>query len=385
MDIQTLFSRIDELLPEYTEFLADICRLESPTEFKEGVDAVGRYIADKARAFGWKIDIQKQPISGDCICITMNPDAAGRPVCFSGHMDTVHAVGFFGEEPVRIDGDKMYAPGVDDCKGGIAAAFFAMAALHEGGYTARPVKLILQSDEENSSRFSNKTTVEFMCEQAKDAVAMFNMEPADRFSAVTSRKGICRYRLTVHGKAAHSSICYDGKSAICEAAYKIIELEKCKAEHGTTINCGLISGGTAENTVPDSCTFTADVRFADMQGMQDADRLIRETAEKSCLGGTTCEVEVVSSRVPMELTERNLQLLERVNAVYEKHGFTLLKSRRANGGSDAADFTAHGIPCLDSVGIWGGSLHQRGEWASISSLAQVAKRCAALVVELSAE
>ena len=133
---------------------------------------------------------------------------------------------------------------------------------------------------------------------------------------------------------------YGGKSAICEAAHKIIALEVFKDHFRTTLNCGLISGGTAENTVPSKCTFTADVRFVDQAGMEEADRFVREVAAKSYLGGTTCDVEVASRRSPMERCARNDELLEKTNAAYAAAGFDPLTGRSSNGGSDAADVTA---------------------------------------------
>ena len=96
---EMLIKKLDELENEYVDFLADICRIESPTDFKEGVDAVGRYIIEKAQKRGWEIEINKQEVSGDAICITMNPDATEKPVCFSGHIDTVHPVGLF-KDPI---------------------------------------------------------------------------------------------------------------------------------------------------------------------------------------------------------------------------------------------------------------------------------------------
>ena len=170
---ETLFQRIQELEQEYIALWADICRIESPTEYKEGVDRVGEFVINKARERGWQIEVQKQPVSGNCVCITMNPQVKERPICFSGHMDTVHPIGLFGPDPVHMDEEKIYGPGVVDCKGGIAAAFLAMAALDDIGFRGRPVKLLLQSDEENSSRFSNKSTVDFICRKAEDCVAFF--------------------------------------------------------------------------------------------------------------------------------------------------------------------------------------------------------------------
>ena len=85
MKCQKLFETIDSLQTEYIQFLTDICIIESPTENKEAVDRVGRYFEKKATAKGWLVERQKQPVSGDVLCITMNPEAKGAPVCFSGH------------------------------------------------------------------------------------------------------------------------------------------------------------------------------------------------------------------------------------------------------------------------------------------------------------
>ena len=121
-----LFKVIDSLEEKYIQVLVDVCNIESPTDCKKGVDAVGEYFTNMANEKGWSVEVNKQEIAGDCICITLNPNASGKPVCFSGHMDTVHPIGSFGEIPTKIDGDIIYGPGVADCKGGIVASFMAM-------------------------------------------------------------------------------------------------------------------------------------------------------------------------------------------------------------------------------------------------------------------
>ena len=302
-----LFERIEQLEKEYIDFWIDICNIESPTEYKEGVDRVGSYISEKARQRGWQVEVQPQPISGDCICITMNADSPEQSICFSGHMDTVHPIGFFGDTPVHCDEEKIYGPGVIDCKGGIVSAFMAMAALEDCGFKSRPVKLLLQSDEENGSRNSNKTTVEFMCEKAENCIAFLNGEGHSDNKLVITRKGIRKYEFEITGKSMHSGKCYEGASAICEAAHKIIELEKLKNKDGLTCNCGLINGGTAENTVPEKCTFTADIRFKDAKEMQQADELAKKIADTSYIEGTTCKLTLKSYRQPMELTDKNIE------------------------------------------------------------------------------
>lgn len=375
---EQLFQKIDSLKDEYIEFLTDICTIESPTDYKEGVDRVGDYIADKATQRGWLVERQKQSVSGDALCITMNAQAKGAPVCLSGHMDTVHPVGLFGTPAVKTDGDKIYGPGIADCKGGIVAAFMAMAALQDVGFCDRPVKLILQSDEETSSVESNKTTVEYMCECARGAVAFLNCEPNVTGTVVLKRKGIAKYTFKITGKAVHAANCYDGISAIAEAANKILELEKYKDENGITANCGIISGGTKINTVPEECTFQVDFRFSSAAELSEVKSIAQRVADTSYVKGTTCKLYLESLRDAMELVDDNIRLLEKANDIFERTNLPKLSMRSTGGGSDAAYTTQQGIPTIDSIGIYSGDIHSKNEYTKISSLQEAAKRMAAI-------
>lgn len=370
---EKFIKRLDELENEYIDFWKDICNIESPTEYKKGVDDVGKFIMEKAKKRGWKIEIQKQEISGDAICITLNPDIDNQAICFSAHMDTVHPIGLFGNPPVKLDGDKIYGPGVVDCKGGIASSFMAMAALEYIGFRERPVKLILQSDEENGSRNSDKTTTEFMAQCAKDCIAFLNCEGYTRGYVITERKGIRKYKFEITGKAVHSCRCFDGVSAISEAAHKIIELEKFKDKDSITCNCGIINGGSAENTVPETCTFTADVRFKTIEDMEIADKAVKEIASKSFVEGTSCNLTLVSWRYPMEKNEKNYELLEKMNRIFEENNMVSLKPNLSLGGSDAADVTHYGIPCVDNLGTSGEFIHSKREYAHLYSLKESAQ------------
>lgn len=375
---ENIFKRIDELEEEYIKILEEFCLIESPTDYKDGVDAASNYIIKKAESFGWKVERQKQEIAGDCICITMNPDATEAPVCLSGHVDTVHPVGLFGTPAVRYDGDKMYGPGVSDCKGGIVASLLAMAALSKENFTARPIKLILQSDEETSSAESNKTTISYMCECARGAAAFLNCEPSVSGTAVLQRKGIAKYAFNITGKAAHAANCFNGISAITEAAHKILELEKYKDKSGITANCGIISGGTKINTVPEKCVLMVDFRFSNKDELSEVKEIAKKVADFSWVEGTTCELVLKSMRDAMELVDTNINLLEKANEIFELTNLPKLTSRSTGGGSDAAYTTQCGIPTLDSFGVECGNIHSKDEYALIPSLKESAKRIAAI-------
>ena len=383
MNYQPVFSQIEALSPQYLTVWKECCEHESPSIDKAAVDACGQYFIDFAKAHGWQVDVLPQPVSGDAICITMNADVNERPLALSGHIDTVHPVGLFGDTPVRIEGDTIYGPGVDDCKGGIVAALLAMDALEKCGYKKRPIQLLLQTDEEVGSKLSKKATINWMCEKAKDAVAFLNLEGATPGQACLQRKGIITYRLIITGKEAHASRCAtEGASAILEAAHKIIALEKLRDPEGLTCNCGTIEGGTAANTVPGKCEILANIRFATQDQLEWVKGYVKNIAETVHVPGCTCELKQESFRVAMEHEERNVQLLAQLNEAFVACGMDALAPHKGTGGSDAADVTVYGIPCIDNLGVVGAGIHSIHESAQISSLVQSAKWLAAAALAL---
>lgn len=380
MEYKTLFEEIDRLNDEYIAVWEEVCNVESPTNCKTGVDAVGAYFAELAQKRGWQVEYLRQPVSGDAICITMNPDAAGRPIALSGHMDTVHPVGSFGTPAVHRDQEKIYGPGVLDCKGGIVAAVLAMEALQNCGFRSRPIQLLLQSDEEVGSATSQKATIQYICKKAKDAVAFLNMEGYSAGKACIQRKGIITFTFTVSGVEAHASNCAEkGSNAIAEAAYKILEIEKLKDAWGITCCCSVISGGTVPNTVPGQCVFKVNVRYATQEQQKWIREYMQQIADKVYIPGCRTTVNQPAGRVAMELSEKNVELLALMNRSFAESGLPVLEAGFRKGGSDAADVTVYGIPCVDSIGVRGGNIHTTNEYAYLDSLADSAKRVASVV------
>lgn len=382
MDHFAVFAAIEQLEEKYIQVWQEMCNIESPTTCKAGVDAVGEYCAKMAREMGWQVEKGSEPVSGDPMCITMNPDSREKPVCLSGHMDTVHPVGLFGTPAVRMDDTHIYGPGVRDCKGGIVAGFMVMEALQMCGYTKRPVKLILQSDEENSSATSDKHTVDFMEEKAKDCIAFLNLESYSQDKVTVQRKGIMKYRFDIKGKAGHAGKCFNYVSAIAEAAHKILQIEKWKEVDGVTCNVGTITGGTGINVVPQLCSFTVDVRFPDAQRQEQIKAYIQEVADHSYVEGSCCELTLVSTRVAMPRKAENLALVERINEILEKSGLPTMEPKAVPGGSDCSDLVSRGIVGLDSLGIEGADSHSIKERAELASLVRCGKRLATILWEL---
>ena len=378
MAFEKLFAELEALEAEYLDMLEEVCNIESPTLHKEGVDAAAACFIRRAEAKGWRVEVHPEPVSGSPVCITLNPDAPGAPIAFSGHLDTVHPIGLFGTPAVHRDETRMYGPGVVDCKGGAVAGMMALDALERAGFTARPVMLLLQTDEEKGSAPSELSTINWICGKAKGAAAFLNGEGHGKNKSVLQCKGIIRFRLNVHGVSVHSSLCDTGASAIAEAAHKILELEQMKDRESLTCNCGLIEGGSAPNSVAAECSFVADIRYKTEEQREEAIRAVQMAADTVHIEGTSCDVEYVSGRPPMVYAERNAALLAHMNEIYAACGMPTLIEGSGSGGTDAAYITRAGIPCVESMGTEGGRIHSAEEYMELASLVRSAKRMAAV-------
>ena len=383
LEMNDILTTIDSLQEKYIAVWEDVCNIESPTGYKEGVDKVGKYFARIGKELGFEVKYSDGGAAGDVVCITMNPDVDAKPIVFSGHIDTVHPVGNFGTPAVKRDAERIYGPGVTDCKGGTVAGLMTMEALSKIGFKKCPIKLILQTDEETSSKTSNKATIRYICEEAKDALLFVNLETHTQGKATLSRKGIVSYRFDVTGKEGHSSRCVtEGANAIVDASYKIIELDKLKDDDGITCNCAIVSGGTVLNTIAGKCTFSVNFRYATEAQFEWIENFVRELGATAHVSGCTCEVTKLGERPAMELKQTNVDLLEKVNKIFEENGEPTLTGRMLRGGSDAAYITQHGIPCIDSMGTEGGKSHSVNEYAELGSLARAAKRMALITINI---
>ena len=384
--LKDVFLQIDKLRDAYISVWEDVCNIESPSADKEAVDRVGCYFQKLAKNNGWQVEVLKQQRFGDVVCITLNPESANKPVAVSGHMDTVHPIGSFGTPAVRLDEKNIYGPGAMDCKGGIVAGFLAMEALHKCGFNDRPVMMLLQSNEEIGSGMQNKAPIQSICNKAKDAVAFLNLEGHESTfegKACLVRKGIAVFQFDIKGIATHASYCAnEGANAILEASHKIIEIEKIKDNDGITCSCDVISGGTATNTVPAECTFKVDVRFSTQEEYKTAAEKLQTISDTVYVSGCSCKMTQINLRPAMELKESNVALLNKANELFAKNNLTTLEIGKRSGASDAADVTAFGIPCLDSLGVWGERAHSVEEYGVLDSLTDSAKRIATIICGL---
>jgi glutamate carboxypeptidase len=281
-----------------------------------------------------------------------------RQVLLLGHVDTVWPAGTLATRPFRNAGGALYGPGVFDMKAGLALAALAIKAVWQDG-EAPPgrVAMLVTADEETGSRAS-RALIEA---EARSSAAVLVLEPALPGGALkTSRKGCGGFVLRVAGRAAHAGVEPErGASAVSELARQVLRVEALRDDAaGTTINVGVIRGGTRPNVVASDAEALIDVRAATRA---EAARVTE------ALGGLTpvdsrtrLIVEGGFDRPPMERsagTARLFALAEEVAAGLGRE----LGEGGTGGGSDGNLTAAIGVPTLDGLGAVGGGAHAADE------------------------
>ncbi len=335
------------------ETLRAMVDMESFSADKPSIDKLSSYIKDRLEALGAKVEVVPQAEAGDHLLAEWGE--GDEQILILCHMDTVWPTGTLQEMPFRIQDGLVSGPGVLDMKAGIAINLHALEALKTLGLAPRRlVKMVFNSDEEVGSTTS-RALIE---KEAGESAHVFVLEPAAGGSGALKigRKGVGMFQLKVTGRAAHAGNEPEkGISAVEELAHLIIRLHALTdLEIGTTVNVGVMSGGSVRNQIAPFAEGLVDLRVATML---EADRVTQEIlALKPSLPGASVEITGGMNRLPMEKTPATARLLERARRVAGPLGIELTEAH-VGGGSDAQFASAMGVAVLDGLGGVGEGPH----------------------------
>ncbi len=214
---------------------AELLSIES-TSGNEGkvVDFVSRWLISR----GWNVSLQ-QVTSGRA---NVWASRAGGGVTLSTHLDTVPPF-----VAPRLEDGKLYGRGACDAKGIVAAMLAAADRLATSG--EERVDLLFVVGEEGGSdgaRAANRLPA--------TSRYLINGEPTESRLA-SGAKGSLRVTLRTTGKEAHSAYPHLGKSAIeplidLLPTLRAVTFPTDPQLGDTTVNIGMIRGGSAGNVIP---------------------------------------------------------------------------------------------------------------------------------------
>ncbi len=305
-----------------------------------------------------------------------------RRLLFDLHLDTVPHRGITDATIPRITGNRMHGRGTCDTKGSLAAAIIAARRVATGcPERVGEVMLLFTVDEEYLKR-----GVEHAVASGLHASAAIVGEPTS-LRPIVAHKGAVRFRVTTHGRAAHTSRPENGDNAIHQMV-EVIDwlrerIEPAIAMRGhprlspPTMTIGTISGGTGVNIVPDRCVIEIDRRSLPTE---DPDAILAEF--------DAVLQDLMRARPAVKVTREEPFLVERgLDGPADGDLVTAVQAAIRAVDGDAADVTPTGVPYgTDASHLWGGSgiptvvlgpgdiaqAHTADEWVDLDEV----RRCA---------
>lgn len=246
------------------KILADLVRIDSVSA-RSNAEIVA-YLEQRCEAMG--LITRRFPYTDEhgvekINLIALTHDVQEVELALVGHTDTVPYDPNWSEATNLTERDgKLYGRGSCDTKGFIAAALTAV----ENIKTSKPLALVFTADEEIGLYGAKRLA------QAKPLRIRYSIvgEPTS-LKPIRAGKGYSLAEVIVKGREAHSAYPALGASAVFRAARLITRLESIATQlkpdqHAafdppyTTLNVGLIHGGSAKNVLAGECRFTLEWR-----------------------------------------------------------------------------------------------------------------------------
>jgi len=376
--------------PALMATLRDMVMIESGSQDVEGLRRMADLAAGKLKSMGFAIERRvAAPGAGADIVIATLKGEGRRRLMMQAHMDTVYPRGILASQPYRVDGDRVYGPGIADDKGGIAVILSALRILLDGGWRDfETLTVLLNPDEEVGSIGSGELIASTA--EGQDAVLSFEPTAAKRVAKTESlllgTAGIAKATLTVTGRAAHAGAAPDrGRNALYELSYQMLQTRDIAHDiPGAQLNWTVASADGPRNQIPARARAEADIRIT----VPGADERLATALREKVAGGkliadTESTIEIEVGRPPFAAGERGRALAERAQAIYREIDRDLMLVPMTGGGTDAAFAARSGKPVvLESFGLAGFGYHARDEYIEIDSIVPRLYLAARILTEL---
>ena len=318
------------------------------------------YVRERIEPLGARVRLTHDENGGKAnLWATFGPDGPGG-IVLSGHTDVVPVDGQdWSSDPFAMEerGGRLYGRGTADMKG-----FVACATAHAARFAAldlkTPVHFAFSYDEEVGC-VGVQGLVRDVADNLPRPAAVVVGEPT-MMKLVGGNKGGRSWDVTVTGLDGHSSLPALGANAIMGAAKIIAFAEALQGElvergdphngfepHYTTIDCGVIEGGTAHNIIPAQCRFSlgfrtvpgddADALEAELRAFIEA-QVEPRLKQVNPQGGVTLRQRHDLPPFAPDETSDAEQLIRRLTGLNE--------SGRVAYGTEAGHFQAAGMACV---------------------------------------
>ena len=171
------------------------------------------------------------------------------------------------------------------------------------------------------------------------------------------------------GKSAHAgNNPWDGRNAnVAAMKFALAAYELADAELGTTVNPGVLKGGSAPNVISDTCEVQIDIRYWKDEDGRALKAKIEELVGQTWVEGVTQTMRVDCFGPAMPLSEDTKELVAKITEAAKLEGFDA-QWVDAGGGSDGNHIAKEGVPVIDGCAPAGGAFHSDREFLRLDTV-----------------
>jgi glutamate carboxypeptidase len=325
----------------------------------------------------------KTPVPHGANLLARKRPQANRRLILTGHMDTVFPADHPFQQCRMESANRLSGPGTADMKGGLIVMIEALAALEAAG--AIPGigwDVVVNADEEVASLGS----AALLRETAQRCQIGLTFEPAltPEGTLASARRGSGNFIAAIAGRTAHAGRNpQDGRNAVIAAADLALRLAALQqAIPGLSVNVARVTGGGANNVVPDAAALSWNMRPADAEAQQQAERSIAEAigaVERA--HGVAIRLSGQFARPPKPFDAGHQALFGLVRAAGADLGLSI-DWQPSGGVCDGNNIAAQNVLVVDTMGVRGGGIHTDGEYLLIDSLSERAALAALTILRI---
>lgn len=345
---------IHSLIPDNYELLTALGKIPAPSHQE---DKRAQFCLEYMKSLGAEsvfIDAAK-----NVVC-EIGCEGKDQVVIFSAHTDVV-----FPDRdalPMKIEGDKIFAPGIGDDTGNLINLLMGLKYLLTfPGTCPYGIVIVANSCEEGLGNLDGTRQIMKTYEgRIKEFISFDGYAPQCCSRAVGSH----RYQITIKTEGGHSYANFGNTSAIKVAADVIEKLysQKVPTTSKTSYNVGCIEGGTTVNTIAEKAVLLYEFRSETQDCLEIMAKQLNEIIDEFKTAGKDITLKTLGIRpgnrpIPPKgldaFTDRNIEILLRyLDAPLDRSPYS----------TDSNLPLSLGIPANTIGTVHGAGAHTYGEW-----------------------
>ncbi len=305
-------------------------------------------------------------------------DIEGKGIILAAHLDTV-SPGI--NKNAIINGNKITSDGktvlgADDLSS-VAAIIEALRVIKENKISHKDIEVIFFVAEEPFAKGSRYFDYSLL--KSKEAY-VFDLEGNINDVAIKA-PAIASFKIRINGKASHAGFRpEDGINALTILNKALNEINLGRIDDKTTLNIGLINGGSGVNIVPDLIEIKGEIRSLDNNILDTELKHLNDTFDRyaKIYNGSidfTYEKEFSAYEI-----DNNDNVIKRYNKAINKINNKKINYKTTFGGSDNNNLNMHNIKGI-VVGNGMRNVHSKEEYILIDDIIDVTKLILELVKE----